>query len=77
MHTFEIEAEIDLDNYRPDLHNSVQNLNAGDKIPWRAYVGEMKKLAMRLARYGVKGKDYAYKGDRIITVIRDTFPSNI
>ena len=77
MHIYEIEAEIDLGNYRPDLHYSAQNLNAGDKIPWRVYVGEMKKLAVRLARYGVKGKDYAYKGDRIITVIRDKFPSNI
>jgi hypothetical protein len=77
MHTFEIEAEIDLDNYRPDLHYSTRNLNAGDKIPWNEYAGEMKKLAVRLARYGVKGKDYPYKGDRIIGVIQDKFPSNI
>ena len=77
MHTFEIEAEIDLDNYRPDLHYSDQNLNAGGKIPWSVYVGEMKRLAVRLARYGVRGKGYPYKGKRIINVIRDKFPSNI
>jgi hypothetical protein len=76
MHTYEIEAAIDLNNYKPDLPHTVDNLDENSLLPWRVYNGEMKKLAVRLARYGDK-EGMRYRGTRIINVIRDKFPSYI
>ena len=76
MPIIEIDAEIDLNTYAPDLTYTVADLDGMGLLPWREYVGEMKKLAVRLARYG-DTEGNKYKGARIINVIRSTFPSNI
>ena len=76
MPIFEIDTEIDINTYAPDLTYTVADLDGMGLLPWREYVGEMKKLDVRLARYG-DTEGNKYKGARIINVIRNTFPSNI
>jgi len=61
MLTFDPKGEIDLETYKPDL-------TTGFNIRWQ----EMKDVAVRLHRYGVKGQPYG--AARILNVLRDKFP---